>query len=214
MLIRLIRALGAALNRRHELAVRTQSSANPTFEDEEIDFRPLDPVLGSALAATFAVISRRQLRRRYDPVDIKTAQEHVDAGRVTITHYTDTQIHARVADEETALAHVRLDAGHIVSHCSCRTARRREEAGCPEALCPHALAAILTAIRNGEDGGPELSTALCPITRLELRPGARIYQCRVCLTAYSPEGRAFLKSANHGRCCQCGASRSIEIKHP
>jgi hypothetical protein len=50
---------------------------------------------------------------------------------------------------------------------------------------------------------------LCPVTRRQLRPGDRIFQCRACRTAYSKEGWDFLKQVDRGRCCGCANRKTV-----
>jgi len=63
--------------------------------------------------------------------------------------------------------------------------------------------------------GPEARTAadgqplLCPVTRQELKPPARIFQCQACSTCYSEAGWAFLCKVDRGRCCACGTRKSV-----
>ncbi len=61
------------------------------------------------------------------------------------------------------------------------------------------------------DGTADIDPAppVCPVTRQELEPGSRIYQCRVCGICYSPEGWQFLKQADRGQCCACRCRNTV-----
>ena len=50
---------------------------------------------------------------------------------------------------------------------------------------------------------------LCPVTRQELHPRDRIYQCKACHTAYSEAGWDFLRQTNRGKCCACGLRKTV-----
>ena len=53
------------------------------------------------------------------------------------------------------------------------------------------------------------ASLLCPVTRQELKPTARIYQCRACHTSYSEAGWEFLRDVDRGRCCACGMRKTV-----
>lgn len=49
----------------------------------------------------------------------------------------------------------------------------------------------------------------CPVTRQPIGPGDRIFRCGACSTLYSAAGWAFVREADRGRCCGCGARGAV-----
>jgi hypothetical protein len=56
---------------------------------------------------------------------------------------------------------------------------------------------------------PGEESCVCPVTRQSLRRGQKIYQCRQCKIAYSPEGWEFLRKMERGRCCGCKGKDTV-----
>ena len=50
---------------------------------------------------------------------------------------------------------------------------------------------------------------VCPVTRQPLAAGTSIYQCSQCGINISKLGWEFLLDSGNGRCCDCGAKKTV-----
>jgi len=187
----------------------------------EIAFTTLAPSNGaSAPPPTLASLGVPWIRAHSESFLFTRAQALLRERCVHLEAVDETHVYAATTGRAPHRQVVLFFTDRLILDCSCRPPRIHvfSEGIYRDRLpCEHLIAALLAVVNAQESPLVSVSITgemLCPITRLPLRSGQKMYQCLHCGQFYSPEGWEFLRKMDRGRCCACRQRKTIALAEP
>lgn len=184
----------------------------PVEEDaplrKEITFVPFDDE--PTMAMTFLDITENWIKSQSGESIYRRATEYVRRKRVKLLETSATHIKAKTRGTEIWAQELSLENGQLITVCGC-SARNTGVLRPGLGPCHHSTAVLIAKLHSLAPSTSAATPAatVCPVTRQALKPGMKLYRCRMCQMPYSAEGWQFLREMSNAECCGCGHRETV-----